>query len=143
MSIRDEVLSEIDGETIVFCQSCGICTGGCPSARFSKYNPRRIIHKTNLNMDPGDDIWLCATCYTCQERCPRGIKITDFMNLLRRIYIKEKGMPDFIDTLIENLKNAGYTTQLGEIENKRRERMNLPKINTADYIKRILELTEG
>jgi len=143
MTLKEEVLSEIDGETIVYCQSCGVCTGGCPSARVSNYNPRRIIHKTNLEMDPGEEIWLCATCYTCQERCPREIKITDFINLLRRIYIEKNGMPEFINPLVENLKNAGYTAALGEIENKRRERMGLPPMKPVADIKIILEKTEG
>jgi len=35
--------------------------------------------------------WLCASCYECQVRCPREIKVTDVMYALKRRAI-EKGM---------------------------------------------------
>ena len=35
--------------------------------------------------------WLCASCYECQVRCPRDIKVTDIMYALKRRAI-EKGM---------------------------------------------------
>jgi len=34
--------------------------------------------------------WLCASCYECQVRCPRDIKVTDIMYALKRRAI-EKG----------------------------------------------------
>ena len=30
-----------------------------------------------------DSIWMCTTCYECQERCPRGIKIVDIVKIIR------------------------------------------------------------
>ena len=30
-----------------------------------------------------DNIWMCATCYECQERCPREIKIVDIVKIVR------------------------------------------------------------
>ena len=30
-----------------------------------------------------DTIWMCTTCYECQERCPRGIKIVDIVKIIR------------------------------------------------------------
>jgi heterodisulfide reductase subunit C len=35
--------------------------------------------------------WLCASCYECQVRCPREIKVTDVMYALKRRAI-EKGL---------------------------------------------------
>jgi heterodisulfide reductase subunit C len=36
------------------------------------------------------DMWRCVSCYSCANRCPRGIEITDLMADLRRLAI-EKG----------------------------------------------------
>lgn len=93
-----------------------------------------------LNMEP-EDIWLCANCYTCEERCPTKTNVADLINLIRRITIKKDGMPEFIKPLVENLKTTGYTVQIGELENKRRERMNLPAVETTDEIKKIIQKT--
>jgi heterodisulfide reductase subunit C len=30
-----------------------------------------------------DTIWMCSTCYECQERCPRAIKIVDVVKIVR------------------------------------------------------------
>jgi heterodisulfide reductase subunit C len=34
-------------------------------------------------------IWLCASCYTCAERCPRDINITKIMEALRQIILRK------------------------------------------------------
>ena len=33
-------------------------------------------------------IWVCASCYTCTVRCPRGVKIAEEMLALRRLGYK-------------------------------------------------------
>jgi heterodisulfide reductase subunit C len=32
-----------------------------------------------------DALWMCTTCYTCQERCPREIKIVEIVKMARNI----------------------------------------------------------
>jgi len=136
----EEILSDVDGKTIMRCMSCGICTGSCPSARVKKeFNPRRILHKVYFGEDIDNEIWYCANCYTCQERCPERIKITDIMNLLKRMYLRDKGYLNFIKAVEENLKNFGYTAQLNEFKNKMRERIGLPRLKSSSEIKLILE----
>ena len=144
MDIREELKHEIDAKTLSYCFSCGMCTGGCPSARMNeKYNPRRILHRAVIEGRIEDDIWLCTNCYTCQERCPTKTKVADIISLLRRIYVKEKGIPEFIRPLVTNLQTCGFTATIGELENKRRERMGLPPVQTNDEIKKIIEKTGG
>lgn len=145
MSLQEEILSEIDGKTLNYCFSCGVCTGGCPSARVtdSRYNPRRILHRAVIEGRLEDDIWLCTNCYTCQERCPTRTKVADLVSLMRRIYTKEKGIPEFIKPLIENLGACGFTARIGDLENKRRERMGLPLVEHNQEVRRIIEKTGG
>jgi heterodisulfide reductase subunit C len=144
MDLREEFKSEIDGKTINYCFSCGMCTGGCPSSRLNeKYNPRRILHRAVIEGKIEADIWLCTNCYTCQERCPTKTKVADIISFMLRIYVKEKGIPEFIKPLVTNLQACGFTATIGELENKRRERMGLPPVKTNDEIRRIIEKTGG
>ncbi len=36
------------------------------------------------------ELWMCTTCYNCQERCPRGIKVTDAVFTLRSEAVKKE-----------------------------------------------------
>jgi len=80
-------IKEAGGESLEYCFQCGTCTGSCPSGRRTPYRVRQIIRKTNIGLkdevmsDP--DLWMCTTCYACQERCPRKIKIVDVVKLAR------------------------------------------------------------
>jgi heterodisulfide reductase subunit C len=57
--------------------------------------PRRVIAMTRAGLErdvlESATPWLCASCYECQVRCPREIKVTDVMYALKRRAI-EKGM---------------------------------------------------
>ncbi len=75
---------------ILTCFQCGTCTGSCPSGRYTSLNVRRIVRdsiKKDVSSDP--ELWMCTTCYNCQERCPRGIKITDAILTLRSEAVKK------------------------------------------------------
>ncbi len=80
-------IKEAGGDSLEYCFQCGTCTGSCPSGRRTPYRIRQIVRKTNMGLkdeviaDP--TLWMCTTCYACQERCPRGIKIVDVVKLAR------------------------------------------------------------
>ncbi len=145
MDLRKELQDDIDGETLNHCFSCGICTGGCPSAIMtdSEYNPRKILHRVVIEGKLEDDIWLCTNCYTCQERCPAKTKVADLISLMRRVYVKHNNIPTFIKPLVENLASCGFTQIIGDLENKRRKRMGLPEMKHNKEIKKIMEKTGG
>ena len=140
-----EIRQNVDGKTLNYCFSCGMCTGGCPSARItdSKYNPRRILHRAVIEGKLDENIWLCTNCYTCQERCPTNTKVADLISLMRRIHVKRHGIPEFIRPLVENLEACGFTASIGDLENKRRKRMGLPVVEHNTEIKKIIEKTGG
>jgi len=85
MTIKPSQLLEDMGFSIQTCMQCGTCTGGCPSGTYTGLNTRRIVQSARRDKDVlnDDDLWMCTTCYTCQERCPRGIKIVDAILALR------------------------------------------------------------
>ncbi|MEZ5334127.1 MAG: CoB--CoM heterodisulfide reductase subunit C [Methanolobus sp.] len=66
---------------------CGICSGSCPSGRNTSLNIRKLIKKAGKTTDilSDEQLWMCTTCYNCQERCPRGIEIVDILLDIRAI----------------------------------------------------------
>ena len=68
-------------ETVKHCFQCGTCSGSCPSGRRTPYKVRQIVRKCLLGLKEeviaDDALWMCTTCYTCQERCLRSVKIVE------------------------------------------------------------------
>ncbi len=79
-------------EGFLSCIQCGICTSGCPAARFTEYSPREIARRA-LEGDPtlltDDVLWYCYSCYTCQARCPRGNSVACINQILRSIQVEQ------------------------------------------------------
>ena len=73
------------------CIQCGICTSGCPAARFTDYVPREIARRA-LEGDPtlleDDDVWYCFYCYTCQSRCPRKNSVAVINQVIRSMQVE-------------------------------------------------------
>lgn len=79
-------------ESLRDCIQCGTCSGTCPFSIYMDYTPRRIIHLTRSGFKKdvltSKTIWLCASCYSCAVECPKKIKITDIMYVLKQKAIK-------------------------------------------------------
>jgi heterodisulfide reductase subunit C len=76
---------------LLSCLQCGICTSGCPAARFGDFSPREISRRALLG-DPtlleDDSVWLCCYCYTCQSRCPRGNSVAVINQIIRGMQVE-------------------------------------------------------
>jgi len=83
---KNEVM-EAGAESVALCFQCGTCTGACPSGRRTPYRIRNVVRKSVMGLKEeviaDDTIWMCTTCYECQERCPRGIKIVEVVKTVR------------------------------------------------------------
>jgi heterodisulfide reductase subunit C len=90
-----EIMAKPGGEALRDCTQCGTCSGACPMSVHMDLTPRRIIALTRAGLErdvlESATPWMCASCYECQVRCPREIKVTDVMYALKRRAI-EKGM---------------------------------------------------
>jgi len=90
-----EIMAKPGGEALRDCIQCGTCSGACPMSVHMDLTPRRVIALTRAGLErdvlESATPWLCASCYECQVRCPRDIKVTDVMYALKRRAI-EKGM---------------------------------------------------
>lgn len=124
----------LDVEKLKYCQDCGTCTASCSMARAipEHYNPRSLLLKAMLDYDRvlgEDEVWLCAWCYRCYERCPQGLKPTEIF-LLTRNFAAEKGMlPDSYQVLIRKILRTGRVMECTEEIDDLRESYGLPKIS--------------
>lgn len=132
-TFKDQVAKELGGKNIMRCFSCGTCTAGCPvRAIDGKYNPRKIIHMVILGMKErvlkSDFIWLCSTCYTCYDRCPQGVHLTDIMTAIKNIAVKEGYIHPAFREQARLIGTFGRLYEVEDFDNKKREKMGLPQV---------------
>lgn len=73
------------------CIQCGICTSGCPAARFTDFSPRETARRAlegDETLLSDDDIWYCFYCYTCQSRCPRQNSVAVINQVVRGMQVE-------------------------------------------------------
>jgi heterodisulfide reductase subunit C len=92
-TFRDLILKTKVGEKLQTCMQCGICTGSCPVSHEMDHSPRQLVRMVLLGLKKealnSNTIWLCTTCFSCSVRCPRGIRPTELMEILKPIAIAE------------------------------------------------------
>ena len=89
--LTEEVRSLCD-EDFFGCYQCGTCTAGCPFLDEMDLTPDEVIRQLVLDDKEVLDsktIWICASCFTCAERCPRDIDVTRIMEALRQIVLRQ------------------------------------------------------
>ena len=71
------------------CIQCGTCSASCPNADVMDMTPRRMWRA--LLADRVEMVFysrtfmLCASCYMCTLRCPRGLALTHAMAGLKQV----------------------------------------------------------
>jgi heterodisulfide reductase subunit C len=86
-------VEELSGENLFGCYQCGTCSAGCPFIDDMDLGPDEVIRYVILDRSDvlnSKTIWLCSSCFTCAERCPRDINITKVMEALRQIILRRK-----------------------------------------------------
>lgn len=133
VSPRDLLNSLISEEKLGYCQNCGTCTASCPMARVipEQYNPRTLLQRVHLDPEKtadSEDLWLCAWCYRCTERCPQGIQPTEIF-LLTRNFAAEKGkIPENPRRIIQEILRSGRSMPYDEFIDELRDDYDLPPI---------------
>jgi heterodisulfide reductase subunit C len=144
-NFKYEITKEPGGENFLLCFQCGTCTASCPVKVVDEtFNARRIIRMALLGLRKevlqSEFIWLCSTCYTCYERCPKDVKITEVMNAIKNIAVREGYIHPSFKVQVELLKKHGRLIEISEFENKMRSKLGLPSIKeSAEETKKIFE----
>ncbi len=95
--IRDsfvQKVQEISGQNLLVCYQCGKCSAGCPAVAEMDILPNQVIRLAQLGLKEDllncRAIWACASCLTCNVRCPKGIKIAEVMEAIRQILLRQR-----------------------------------------------------
>jgi heterodisulfide reductase subunit C len=110
--IRDALSVEMNQ-----CIQCGTCTASCPSGARTALKTRKLIREIILgdqSLLESPDLWLCTTCFTCVERCPRNIPITDMILYLRSLAVKRGNIRPSHLKLCKDLTSTGHGVPLDE-----------------------------
>jgi heterodisulfide reductase subunit C len=131
VAFRNELLRSKGAESLMRCYQCGTCTGDCPVARrVPEFRPRNIarlaMYGQKDRLLESDLVWLCAGCYTCYERCPQQVHVSEIVSALRGIAFREGKIHPTIRSLIRTLPKFGYVAEIGEFENEMRGEDGLP-----------------
>jgi heterodisulfide reductase subunit C len=88
-----EKIEELSDQSLASCYQCGRCSGGCPSSPFMDLLPNQVIRLAQLGRKEEvldcNTIWLCASCFTCVIRCPKGVDLAKIMEGLRLMVLRQ------------------------------------------------------
>ncbi|MBN1256953.1 MAG: 4Fe-4S dicluster domain-containing protein [Planctomycetes bacterium] len=87
-----EKVKQLSGEPITLCDQCGTCAGSCPMISEMDISPSEMLRLVQLGQEEVLDtkaMWLCASCFTCTVRCPRGLDLSKIAEALRQITLRK------------------------------------------------------
>lgn len=119
-------------ETVKHCFQCGTCSGSCPSGRRTPYKVRQIVRKCLLGLKEeviaDDALWMCTTCYTCQERCLRSVKIVEIIKKARNIAAHAGYMAKSHKMTGVYVLNTGHAVPINDKIKALRVKIGLPEV---------------
>ena len=126
------LLVEAGADRIRTCIQCGTCSSVCPSGRRTAFRTRELMRKALLGLKDevlsSPDLWLCATCLTCLERCPRQIKVTDAIIIMRNMAVQQGYMLPEHRKTSEKLLETGHAVPINEANMEKRKALGLAEI---------------
>jgi len=97
-------ISELSDQIITRCDQCGTCSGSCPMVGEMDMTPSEMMRMVQLGRQEvmeSKAMWICASCFACTVRCPRGLDVSRVAEALRQVnlrhavdYIDIKNIPD-------------------------------------------------
>lgn len=133
-----EAVAKSGGEKINQCIQCGTCTASCPSGRRTAFRTRQLMRRAALGFkEPvlsDKDLWLCTTCYTCLERCPRGVDPTDVVLALRTMAVQSGHMLDRHKLVANMVLKSGHAVPIDDNNRKTRASLGLTEIPPTTHM---------
>ncbi len=142
-SFTAQVSDLIGGADLTACFQCAKCSAGCPVSDKVNVQVHQIMRMLLLGIEyvlQTDMIWLCTTCYTCQERCPQGIAITDILFGLKNMAFKRGLTPSGYVNAQKGLYETGRLYEPTDWERDDLGLAPVPRLDVADT-KKVLDKT--
>ncbi len=133
----------IGGQDLTACFQCAKCSGGCPVSDKVNIQIHEVMRMLLFGLEEvleTDMIWLCTTCYTCQERCPQGIDITDILFGLKNMAYRKGIAPPGYVAAAQGLYNNGRLYEPTDWEREDLELDDVPEFDIND-VKKLLDKT--
>ncbi len=112
------------------CIQCGRCTATCPAALPSNLRAREVVRAVQDGdlsiITDTDDLWHCTTCFSCQDRCPKGVLVTQAILWLRSEAVALGRYPAAHATALAEIARTGNTFPLEAEVRAVRGQLSLP-----------------
>ncbi len=105
-----EEIRRIGGVDTKKCMKCGKCSASCPAYAKMDVPPHRFVALADGGharaMMDSQAVWNCLSCFTCVERCPRGVEPARIIEAARLCLIRQQGrnhiQPEEIPALLDD-----------------------------------------
>ena len=120
------------------CYQCGTCASSCaPGLVNPEKNLRKLVQEL---LAAGDGLppavtellWLCSTCYQCEDRCPEGVPLASLLIQLKNMAAEQGLLPVAICREIESIEACGFALQPSRGILSRRKKLGLPELPLPD-----------
>ena len=85
-------IAELSGENVTTCMQCGTCSAVCPMVGAMGFTTRQgMLYLQFGRVEEVLDARIgeyCASCHTCQVRCPRGIEVPRVFEAVRLLALR-------------------------------------------------------
>jgi heterodisulfide reductase subunit C len=87
-----------------------------------------------------DTLWLCASCFTCTDRCPQDVEVASVIRVLRNLAAEQGLIPQVFKEECASILESGYAYKIPELRVKKRESLGLPPLprGNSESIKKTL-----
>jgi heterodisulfide reductase subunit C2 len=87
-------IERLSGQDLLACYQCGKCSAGCPMAKHMDILPNQMIRFAQMGLKDellaSNASWLCVSCFTCNARCPKGVKIAEVIEAIRQVQLRAR-----------------------------------------------------
>ncbi len=90
-SLLRRKVEELSEQSIAACYQCGNCSAGCPMGPWMDALPNQLVRRLQLGLADAANFespWVCASCFVCGVRCPKGIDVPRVMEALRVVGLR-------------------------------------------------------
>lgn len=108
----------ISGQNLALCYQCGKCSATCPLAPQMDLLPHQILRYLQLGFEQvleAKSPWLCATCFTCESQCPRGIDVSKICEALRTIRLRQESYELQIEQTPSKMPQQGLVSAVRKL----------------------------
>ena len=130
MKVRRELLVEVPEAKKCF--QCSTCAASCVVLRYSGgLNPRVLIVRAlcgDAEVVASADLWKCATCAQCDERCPQGVNPFEVLMTLKNIAVRKGLAPESRVAAARAIAETGLAFPMSPSVDSRREKLGLAPV---------------